>query len=229
MASEFFILSEAWRQAFPGAHAGVLAMANVDNPETSPGLDIRRSALETELRTRYAGMDRSALKAISTLRAYERHYRRFDKTYHVQLQLESILLKGKPIPGGAALVEAMFMAEVNTLLLTAGHDLEVVQPPLVLDVARGTENYVLLRGTAQAPKAGDMMISDSQGIISSIVYGPDQRTQIRPQTRRVVFTVYAPAGIEAQDVRAHLDEIHENVKRISPSSRVELSEVYPAS
>ena len=61
------------------------------------------------------------------IQAYAAYYERFNKTYHVQLQLESVALKGKSIPRVSALVEAMFMAELENLLLTAGHDLDVVQ------------------------------------------------------------------------------------------------------
>jgi len=35
------------------------------------------------------------------LKAYQEYYRRFKKTYHVQLQLESLLFKGKSIPSVA--------------------------------------------------------------------------------------------------------------------------------
>jgi hypothetical protein len=48
-------------------------------------------------------------------RAYVDYYRRHGKTYHVKAQRESIALKGKPIPARAALVEAMFMAELKSL------------------------------------------------------------------------------------------------------------------
>ena len=76
------------------------------------------------------------------------------------------------------------MAEIDSRLLTAGHDLAALEGRLRLDVATGTESYTLLRGTPQAPKAGDMMICDEGGIISSIVYGPDQRTRSEPRPAR---------------------------------------------
>jgi DNA/RNA-binding domain of Phe-tRNA-synthetase-like protein len=122
----------------------------------------------------------------------------------------------------------MFMAEIKSLLLTAGHDLDLVQAPLTLDVTRGSETYILLRGTAQVAKTGDMMIADRQGIISSVVYGPDQRTQIRPETTRVVFTVYGPAGISDSAIDSHLHEIVKYARVISPAADVELLKVYPA-
>lgn len=227
-ASEMFLTTDAWRGAFPGAHAGVLALSGVKNPERCAALEELKAKLEMDLRQRFEGMNRTALRAHPVLAAYERYYKRFDKTYHVQLQLESIVLKGRAIPSGAALVECMFMAEVNSLLLTAGHDLDAVQLPLWLDVARGTETYTLLRGSPQMPKAGDMMISDGEGIISSIVYGPDQRTQIRPATTRSVFTVYAPDGIEPYAVEAHLNEIRQHAQLIAPEAKVELLKVYAA-
>jgi DNA/RNA-binding domain of Phe-tRNA-synthetase-like protein len=223
-----FTTSPAWRAAYPGAHAGILALRDAANPAESAQLNSRKEELERSLRSRFAGQDRAALREHPVLKAYEAHYKRFDKTYHVRLQLESIIFKGKPIPGGAALVEAMFMAEVDSMLLTAGHDLDAIRPPLTLDVARGTESYVLLRGTQQAPKAGDMMISDSEGIVSSVIYGPDQRTQITSQTTSAVFTVYATAGIGASDVRRHLEAIQRNVELIAPAARVELLQVHAA-
>ena len=160
------------------------------------------------------------------LRAYGEYYRRFKKTYHIQLQLESIVLKGKSIPSVAALVEAMFMAEMQDLLLTAGHDLDALQLPLQLDVATGTERYILLRGEEQALKPGDMMISDREGVISSIIYGPDQRTQITPATQNAIFTVYAPPGIDEQTVLEHLQHIKDNVMVFAPQAGVELLIVY---
>lgn len=127
--------------------------------------------------------DRGALETFSTIPAYAAYYRQFRKTYHVQGQLESIAFRGKSIPNVAALVEAMFMAEVKNLLLTAGHDFDRLDLPVTLSVAGGSERYTLLRGQEQALKAGDMFMSDRSGVISSIVYGPDRRTQIRAKTR----------------------------------------------
>ena len=73
-------------------------------------------------------------------------FKRFKKTYQVLLQLESIVFKNRSIPKVALLVEVMFMAELKNLLLTAGHDLEVIDMPIKLDVASDKEKYTLLNG-----------------------------------------------------------------------------------
>ena len=201
-------------------------MRGVHNPAHHAELDRRKTEMEAQLRTRFSGQDRIAMLQNPILQAYDRYYRIFRKTYHVQLQLESILFKGKTIPSVSALVEAMFMAEMNHFLLTAGHDLDAVHLPMKLDVAHGKESYTILRGEVQTPKAGDMLIADAEGIISNIIYGPDQRTQITPQTRNVVFTVYAPSGIDKPAIEKHLHELRENVLIISPDASVELLSVF---
>lgn len=221
-----FDVTSTWKSAFPGAHAGVLVMRNVSNPAHHIVLEKQKIELEERLRSQFVGQDRAAIASHPILQAYNEYYRRFKKTYHVQLQLESIILKGKSIPSVAALVESMFMAEVKNMLLTAGHDLDTLQLPLTLDVTTGDESCMLLRGENQTVKAGDMMISDRLGIISNIIYGPDQRTQITANTRNVVFTVYVPNGIDEPEILQHLGDIQKNVMLVAPQAQVELLEVY---
>jgi DNA/RNA-binding domain of Phe-tRNA-synthetase-like protein len=221
-----FTVSKAWQATYPGAAVGVLAMGNVANPEQHTELDRRKAELEDRLRVQYAGYDRAALRGLPQLQAYHTYYKQFKKTYHVQLQLESVVFKGKPIPRVAALVEAIFMAELQDLLLTAGHDLNIVQPPVGIYVADGSERYLRINGQEQVLKAGDMYIADREGVLSSVIYGPDRRTQINPQTRRVLSTAYAPPGIGHSAVHDHLQNIRDNIQVVAPNAQVELLEVY---
>lgn len=221
-----FNVTSAWKSAFSNAHAGVLVVRNASNPAHHAELERQKAELEEQLRAQFSGQDRAAIASHPVLQVYGEYYKRFKKTYHVQLQLESILFKGKSIPSVASLVESMFMAEVKNMLLTAGHDLDALHLPLTLDVTTGNESYVLLRGENQTVKPGDMMISDGMGIISNIIYGPDQRTQITTDTRNVVFTVYAPGGIDQQAVAHHLQDIQGYVAIIAPQAQVELLNVY---
>jgi len=221
-------VTAAWKLKYPDAFIGVLAMRGVTNPERHPVLDEKKATLEKALRDRYSFYDRAGLRAVPVLAAYHAYYRQFKKNYHVQHQLESVAHKGRNIPRVAALVEAMFMAELNNLLLTAGHDLDTITLPLRADVADGTEGYIRLNGEAQTVRADDMMIADADGVLSCIVYGPDNRTRIRPETERVLFTVYAPPGIDATEVERHLAEIRDNVTMVVPNAGVELLEVMGA-
>ena len=114
------------------------------------------------------------------------------------------------------------------MLLTAGHDLDALELPVTLDVAKGDERYVLINGQEQTSKSSDMMMTDGRGVISSVIYGPDQRTRIMPSTERVLFMVYVPLGIEEQIVYDHLRDIQANVMTVTPGAQTELLQVYSA-
>ncbi|MEK7878257.1 MAG: hypothetical protein AAB285_00195, partial [candidate division NC10 bacterium] len=65
------------------------------------------------------------------------------------------------------------------------------------------------RGYAQG---GDMMMTDGAGVISSVLYGPDERTRLRPETRQALFTVYAPPGIAESAIARHLEDLRAAVR-----------------
>jgi len=67
---------------------------------------------------------------------------------------------------------------------------------------------------------------DAEGIISSILYGPDSPTRIKPETRHAMFTVYAPSGIASEAVSVHLHGLRANVELVAPNSQVDLLHVY---
>ena len=221
-------VSETWQTTYPGASQGLLVMRGLANPEEHAELEHRKAELEAGLRARYAGYDRAKFNALPVIRAYNDYYGRFKKSYHVQLQLESVALKGKSLPRVAALVECMFMAELKNGLLTAGHDLDTLRQPLRLDVAHGDEAYTLLNGKGETLKADDIFMADAEGVTSSIIYGPDRRTRITPATRNALFTVYAPPGIDPAAVQAHLEDIQTDARLIAPEATTELLTVYAA-
>ena len=211
--ADFLEATEAWRAAFPGAVVGALVMRGVSNPEHSPGLEAAKRRLEEALRGGEpdAGVER-------VLGAYVDYYRARGKTYHVKAQRESVARKGKPIPRRAALVEAMFMAELANLALTAGHDLDALDGPLRADATAHGLRYTLLGGAEAVLDGGDMMMTDGAGIVSSVLRGPDQRTRITPETSSVLFAVYAPPGVGERVVREHLEDIRANVELIAPAA-----------
>lgn len=223
-----FSVSDIWKTTYPGAVAGVLVIHDAINPDHHPALEAKKTLLEQELRSQYGELDRPALLNLTPFPAYSDFYKRFKKTYHVFLQFESVVKKGKSIPSVAALVEAMFMAELKDRLLTAGHDLGKVQGEPRLEIARGDEVFTTLQGQEKILKAGDMYIHDEVGVISSVIYGPDQRTQISKETQEAMFTVYGPPGVSEQAVQNHLEEIRENILLFADHSQIEFMKVFSA-
>ena len=211
-------VSPNWRAHEPEASVGFLAIRGALNIPDHPELQKAKKALEEELRAQYAGMDRKALRKEPVLAAYDAFYRRFRKSYHVQLQLESVVIKGKPIFSPSALVTCMFMAELKTGLLTAAHDFDALDLPLTAEIAAGEETYQKLNGTEQQLKTGDLYIRDQQGILSSVIYGPDQRTQILPDTINSIFTTYGPPGISASQIEGQLEILEGYIRLFAPKA-----------
>jgi len=217
---------KSWRTAYPGAVVGLMALKNAANPEKSDALESKKRELENLLRAQIS--TKSDLVALPIIQAYNAYYKAFRKSYHVLNQLESIVFKGKSIPNVITLVEAMFIAELKNKVLTAGHDLNALELPITLDISKGHERYMMMNGREQSLKPGDMMMTDNQGIISSVIYGPDKRTRITQETKNPLFVVYAPPGVGENRVIQHLRDIRGYIELFSPEVVVDLSETHVA-
>jgi DNA/RNA-binding domain of Phe-tRNA-synthetase-like protein len=213
--------TEAWRKAQPGAVFGLLELSGVDNTTASPQLETQKRETETRLRERYKGFTRQDFLALPVMSAYERYYRRFDKTYHVLLQVESIVLKGKNLPTVSPLVDANFIAEVDTLVLTAGHDADLLQADIIMDVAQPVDQMTQMNGTLKSLLAGDMLMRDSHGVCCTILYGQDNVSPLTAKSSHALYVAYAPAGVPAGLVETHLQRIKENVLLFWPAAVVE--------
>ncbi len=217
-------ISERFHQTYPQAAVGVMMLENVSNPKRCEALDEKKQTLEAQLRADYA--DKTTLRSLPTLQAYAAYYKRFKKSYHVQAQLESVIFKDRSLPNVAALVEAMFIAELKNMLLTAGHDLDRLAAPVRIDCAQGELSYTGMNDSPQTLKQDDMYMADEEGIISSVIYGPDGRTRIERETQRAMFVVYAPEGITAGQIEAHFADIQSYVALFAPQVQVVYQNIF---
>lgn len=77
-----------------------------------------------------------------------------EKLQRCKIELENNLREkyaslDKSYPTVSLLVEAMFMAEMKNLLLTAGHDLDTIDLPIKLDIAKGEGDEKFTQITGQ--------------------------------------------------------------------------------
>jgi DNA/RNA-binding domain of Phe-tRNA-synthetase-like protein len=212
--------TEDWRQVHPGATIGLLEVSGLENTGASARLNERKREIETRLRERYQGFTRKDFLALPVMSFYDRYYSRFDKTYHVQLQVESIVLKGKSLPDVSPAVDANFMAEIETLILTAGHDVQNLVEPVIIDVSRERDQMTQMNGTSRAIRPGDMVMRDAAGISCTILYGQDARSPILPTTTQVLYVAYAPAGIPSDIVDQQLGVIETYLSLFSTDFKV---------
>jgi len=219
------IFSKDFSRVFPGASVGILVLEDIEVLVESSGLDDSKKSIVLNLQSQFP--DFHSLKAHPIIKAYSSYYKLFNKTYHVLGQLKSVIFENRPLPSSIPLVEAVFAAELKTFLLTAVHDLDLIKLPLEIGISTGDEIYTMLRGNQQQLKPGDMKISDREGVLSSILYGPDSRTRISSSTTNILITVYAPNGIPRIQILGHFDEIKKLIRTFAPQFKSPFQEIYP--
>jgi DNA/RNA-binding domain of Phe-tRNA-synthetase-like protein len=220
--------TDEWRAAHPKAVIGLLELSGIDNTQASLQLDGRKRDTERRLREQYKGFSRKDFLALPVMSAYDLYYKQFNKTYHVQLQLESIVLKGKNLPNVSPLVDSNFTAEVDTLVLTAGHDVSKMHGSISIDVSREGDQITQMSGETKAIRAGDMIMRDANRICCSIIYGQDILSPISSGTAHVLYVAYAPAGVPVETVDLQLRKIEENIRLFSPTAVLERHELLSA-
>lgn len=220
--------TDAWHSAHPGAAIGLLELSGVEKKLLNPEFNQHKREVETRLRLDFAGCSRRELMMHPVMAAYVQYYKRFTMTYHVLLQVESIIMKGKNLPDVSPLVDANFAAEVNTFVLTAGHDVAKLREPIVIDTAHEAEVMIAMSGSQKEVRKGNMVMRDQLGLCCSILYGQDNRSPITAETEHVLYVSYAPIGVPAETVMDHLIQIKQNVNLFSPNARVEQSRLLQA-
>jgi DNA/RNA-binding domain of Phe-tRNA-synthetase-like protein len=220
--------TNGWRSNHPGAFIGIIELSGVHNKQPSPALDQFKRETEARLRATYQGFTRKDFLLLPVMAAYERYYKRFKKTYHVQLQVESIVLKARNLPSISPLVDANFAAEVETFVLTAGHDVAKLNGSIVFDVSNEDDSITQMNGVTRSIYANDMVMRDSGGVCCSIIYGQDNRSPISAETSEVLYVAYAPEGVPVEIVDNQLVTIERNIRLFSPTVKVEQRHLFPA-
>lgn len=216
-------VTDAWKETHPDGMIGLLEISGVDNTLPAPELDREKRVIEERLREKFSDFSRNDFLELPVMAAYHRYYRKFGYTYHVLQQLESVVHKGKSLPDVSPLVDANFAAELETLILTAGHDVAQLEEPVVIDVARAGDEITQMSGTQKDVPVGDMLMRDAQGVACTILRGQDNRSPISKTTTHVLYVAYVPEGVTEEQVRAQLDRMEAYVLLFAPECVVEQS------
>lgn len=218
--------SAAVSEFYPDAKFGYLVVNGLQEDSDRAIMDTIVSGEIEQLRAVYPEYERKKMLETKPLCHYGAYYKKFKKTYHVLGQLESILLKDKSIPSVGPAVEAMFLAEVKHLLLTAGHDLDTFEGSLVIDVANEPFTYQGISKKEQSLMLEDMHLSDQTGVVSSIIKGPDFRTRITKNTQNGLYFIYGVPGVTEEQIGEELQTIAAYLSQVIPRVTVQDIKVF---
>lgn len=217
-------IDDSVRAFYPGAKMGILAVKDVSYSSLLTEQEI--TEFLNYLCRKYAHLERREIKELYPISAYIAYYKKFSSNYHLLAQLESMIKGKKAVNYDSGLLQAMFLSEMDDMLLTAGHDLSKLHMPLQLKIATGAETYQSISGKEVSTVEGDLMLFDSTGPLSSILRGPDLKSRITSSTTAVLFSVYAPPGIDEGYIEDNLHKLEKRIRALSPSSRTELLQVF---
>jgi DNA/RNA-binding domain of Phe-tRNA-synthetase-like protein len=217
-------LTAEFRAAFPGGVFGALTVRGCPDGAGADGLVAETRAVASRLRARFPG---ETIETDPVARAYAAYFRRHGARYPVVHQAKTVLA-GRPIESPQALVLAMFAAELDSLVLTSGHDLDALQGPLHVDVARDGDVYTKISGKPQAVRPGDMVVRDREGIIACVVHGPDHRTRLSPSSTAALFGAWCPVDLSAAVAEAHLAALAGLIRRQWPDAVIDPPRVWTA-
>ncbi|PJJ29259.1 hypothetical protein [Lacrimispora celerecrescens] len=219
-------ISPSVKNTFPETKFGMMIVKGLCSPIERAVMDNIIATEIEHMKLNNSNYVRKPALTKEPLCHYAAYYKRYNKTYHVLSQLESVLLKGKRIPPVGIPVEAMFLAEVKNLLLTAGHDLDLIEGDLTVNVASELLNYKGISGKEQQLIKNDLYLSDVKGILSSIMNGPDYRTRITEATQNALYFVYGVEGVTESLIHAHLKTISSYLSQAIPGVEVQSINVY---
>jgi DNA/RNA-binding domain of Phe-tRNA-synthetase-like protein len=191
---------------FPHLKVATMEVRNLENKKLDESLEKEKRAIESEIRNNTKDYLES-----KTIKKYNEFFKKFGKKYPIEYQIKSIT-EGKSFPSQYTVVEAMFMAELKNMYLTAGHDLDLIKGSLNTKITKDNEEYENISGKEMKLKPGDITTEDEFGIISSVLFGPDRRTMITEKTRNYLFFAYFPYGEEDRKIKNHFEDIVAYVK-----------------
>ena len=170
-----------------------------------------------ELSRRFQNYER---KTVFGEHPYFRFFRKFKKTYPVMLQLESVLLKGRPFPGFNAVAEVPFLLELTTQVLSGAHDMDRIRGDVSLYLATEKEPFLGLRGEWMHTYPGDFCARDEAGIIFSLIAGADDRTCARTDTRRVLYPIFGTPELPEAVLTAAMETLCRYIRVLSPDADI---------
>ena len=204
----------------PNAIIGFLEISNIDNSTEHDPFTVEKKAIQESTIQQFGEYTRADFNMLPIFSAYRTYYKKFKKSYHVQLQLESIALKGKSLPHVNPLVDINFMTEVQTNLLTAGHDVNKLSGPISMDISREGDTITQLNGQPRNMRVGDMVMRDDSSVSCSVIYGQDNLSPITKDTTHVLYVAYCPEGISLECAENHINNIRKYVLSINSAAIV---------
>ena len=179
-SSDFFSISPAYREAYPGLAFGLTRISGCRNFDNPPGFDEAKRQLLRKMRKR------ETLAGITgRIETYDRFFRSFGYACPLSQHLKRTVNSG--FPRYNLMVDTHFLAEMCAGILVAVADYDRLEGNLILDVAREGETCRGMGHREFKTQKGEIVLRDGKEIICVLCQGADEKTRVSETTRRVLF------------------------------------------
>ncbi len=186
-----------------GAYVAAGVVGGVEVRKDWPGLTRLIASVESDLRAR---MSPDSLKDDPVVRAFRDFFWRIGidptKTRPSAEALARRVLSGRGIPRINNVVDAGNVASLELLVPIGLYDLDKIEPPISLRLAKAGEEFTPIGGRTRTLGGGEPVLADSLGILHLFPHRDCRRTMIRPDTRRVLVVACGVPGVDPDRVLA---------------------------
>ena len=205
---------------YPDTVFGMMSAVNLNSSPDHQAWEKLRDREINAFRSNLPDFDRKKSASVQPLAGYTQYFKRLKKTYPVLLQMESVLLKEKDLRSSSLAVEVMFLAEVKSGLLVAGHDPSRLSGDYVLKLARGDEKFKIVSGQSRQLKEDDIFMADGRHILSSVLEGQDYQSRLTEKSERALYCVYGLGGVGSEQLEKFFLDLRHYIQTAFPAAQV---------
>jgi DNA/RNA-binding domain of Phe-tRNA-synthetase-like protein len=200
--------------SFPEFRVAIVIAEGLTIGERDSELEREITAAEARCRTRFAGVELSAIPAVAAWRTAYRAFGIKKTSYRSSVErLIKRVLAGDALPRVNALVDLYNMVSLDEGLCLGCDDLDRVTGDLAFRYAREDDTFLDM-GAAEGedpndpPKQGEVVYADEAHVLCRRWnWRQDARSAVTPQTRRVVLTAQSNGFGDVEAAAARLIEL----------------------
>src|SRR6266571_1514275 len=198
---------------YPAVVGGAMLVRDVTNGPTPASL---LSAYQAEQQAVLQRLGKTPLSQIPSLSAWRSAFRGFgvDPTQYrsaAEALLRRLTKKGD-IPSINTLVDLGNLVSIRYALPTAVFDTRVLQGPVTVHFAKGSERYTTLgQAEVEHPEPGEVVFSDETGLVTARrwCWRQSEQSAAQPETTDAIITVEAHHAGGRRDIEAALNDLLE--------------------
>lgn len=179
-------------QDFDKPFIGVVVVKGVDNKGNDPEISLLLRKAEADLKKQLERLDISTHPHIAPWREAYRKFGSKPRDFRCSIEaLTRIVLKGSEIRNISKLVDLYNLISIKYMLPVGGEDLDKMKGDLVLNYAKGDEEYSALgEDLNDPPQKGEVIYRDDLGVICRRWnWREADRTKLTSNTKNAILVI----------------------------------------